>query len=68
LSSCPWAIRSLRDVEEREEEDPDQIDEVPVDPDELDPLELAIVRASFWTHSMISAARDDVARVEPAAV
>ena len=33
----------LRDVEEREEEDPDDVDEVPVDPDQLHPVELLVL-------------------------
>src|SRR5205085_7889924 len=36
--SLPRSSRLLQQIKSREEEDPDQIDEVPVQPDDLDPV------------------------------
>src|SRR5258705_1037538 len=38
----PW--RSLGDVEKRKQEDPDDVDEMPVDTDVLDAMELLVAR------------------------
>src|SRR4051794_9747690 len=40
-SWSPWA--SLRDVQQREQEDPNDVDEVPIVADQLDALEFAVL-------------------------
>src|SRR5262245_52716102 len=55
----------LRDVEQREQEDPDDVDEVPVDPDQLHPVELAALRGVLRDEQHQDRARDHVQRVQP---
>ena len=55
----------FRDVEEREEEDPDQVDEVPIDPDQLHVMEVYVPRRLPGHHRDDPDAEDHVQGVQP---
>ena len=48
------------DVEQREEEDPDDVDEVPVDANDLDPVEFFVALRGLSDEEHDDAAGDDV--------